>query len=81
MNNKSVPIYSAVERGLCVLCLLAERIGAPKETASERMAIFLCRTVAFPGLGEERSKSNALLYLAIFRFLVWADLLEAKGAL
>ncbi len=58
MNAESLPMYSAVGSGLCVLCRLAERIEAPKETASERMAIFLRRTVAFSALEEERSKSH-----------------------
>ena len=58
MNIHSLPRYSAVELGLCVLCRLAKRIEAPKETASERMAIYLRRAVALSGLEEERSISH-----------------------
>ena len=56
MNIDSLPRYSAVELGLCILSSLA--IEAPKETASERMAIYLRRAVSLPTLEEERSMSH-----------------------
>ena len=52
MNIDCLPRDSAVESGLRTLYRLTKITGAPKETASGRMAIFLCMVVALAGLEE-----------------------------